>query len=92
MEDIIGREIAGDLHIGRSRNDIDITLYCMALSERVLQLMEWICNFEVLLQSSRENNDTVMPDYTYNQRAQPTILNYFSSPFNGIVINTYKAV
>ena len=75
----IGEEIAGKLHIARSRNDIDITLYRMTLREEILELVE------ELDESARNPHfiwlgrtfRTVMPAHTHTQPAQPTTLAHY---------------
>ncbi len=74
----IGEEIAGKLHIARSRNDIDITLYRMTLREEILQLIEELMNLRATLISlARTHIRTVMPAHTHTQPAQPTTLAHY---------------
>lgn len=67
--------VGGKLHTARSRNDqiaLDMRLYlrdeieCIIGSVRSLQ--------DVILRTSEENIDTIMPGYTHLQRAQPVLL------------------
>jgi argininosuccinate lyase len=78
LENLIGKDTAGRLHIARSRNDIDICEFRMVLREKILEVMEALNIFRhVLLSMARENIDTVMPAYTHTQPAQPTTLAHY---------------
>lgn len=78
LEEFIGEDLAGDLHIGRSRNDIDSTLFRMALRDRTYQLMEGICDLiEVTLHGASQYKDQVILGYTHTQQAQPTTLGHY---------------
>ena len=74
----IGEEIAGKLHIARSRNDIDITLYRMTLRDEILELIEELMNLRATLISLATTHlRTVMPAHTHTQPAQPTTLAHY---------------
>lgn len=78
LENLIGKDTAGRLHIARSRNDIDICEFRMVLREKILEVMETLIHFrQVLLTMAKENIDTVMPAYTHTQPAQPTTLAHY---------------
>ncbi len=78
LENLIGKDTAGRLHIARSRNDIDICEFRMVLREKVLQVMQVLNVFrQVLLSIAKENINTVMPAYTHTQPAQPTTLAHY---------------
>jgi argininosuccinate lyase len=75
LRDIVGVDVAGRLHTGRSRNDqvaTDLALYLREVSaaaERgVLELRG------ILIERAAEHLDTVLPGYTHLQRAQPVRL------------------
>ncbi|MET3696857.1 argininosuccinate lyase [Bacillus oleivorans] len=74
-------DIAGNLHIARSRNDMGIALYRMTLRKKILGLMESsLLLREALIEMTREHIDTVMIGYTHTQQAQPTTLaHYFNA-------------
>lgn len=75
---LIGKDIAGRLHTGRSRNDIDHTLFKLALRERLdalgLQLLELIAT---LIRRSREEAATLILAYTHGQPAQPSTYGHY---------------
>lgn len=75
LRTLVGPEVAGKLHTGRSRNDqvaTDLALFlrdaCVA-TRRGLQTLR-----AVLLERAREHVDTILPGYTHLQRAQPVRL------------------
>jgi len=71
-------EIAGNLHIARSRNDMGIAIYRMNLRERLLDCMEAALFLrESLVELTEEHIETVMIGYTHTQQAQPTTLGHY---------------
>ncbi len=75
LREIVGVDVAGRLHTGRSRNDqvaTDLALYLRDVSEAaergILELRG------VLIERAAEHLDTVLPGYTHLQRAQPVRL------------------
>lgn len=76
----IGEEIAGKLHIARSRNDIDVTMYRMRLREETLKLTSDLMTLRAeLIKLAQANLKTVMPAHTHTQPAQPTTLAHYLS-------------
>ncbi len=76
--DLIGEEIAGKLHIARSRNDIDVTLYRMKLRGEILALLDDYGALRVALMTlAKKHLTTVMPAHTHTQPAQPTTLAHY---------------
>ncbi len=75
---IAGEDVAGRIHTARSRNDLDLTMYRMALRERLLNVLAaGLALREVLLELAGEFRAAPMPAYTHNQPAQPTTLGHF---------------
>jgi argininosuccinate lyase len=73
-----GEPIAGKLHMARSRNDIDVTLYRMVLREALLGIVEAEGGLtRVLLDLASRHLDTILPAYTHTQPAQPTTLAHY---------------
>lgn len=90
LENLAGKDIAGRLHIARSRNDIDITEFRMVLREKVLQVMEALNIFrQVLLSLAEENLDTVMPAYTHTQPAQPSTLAHYILAYQDSLVRDF---
>lgn len=82
----LGVEKAGQLNLGKSRNDQVATAIRMELKERVTKLLSKIVDFESsLLSLSKRYLDSVFPSYTHMQRAQPIALSYhFLSYFDSL--------
>lgn len=71
-------EVAGNLHLARSRNDMGITLYRMVLKDKLLVTLASALSLkEHLLLFAAEHVDTVMIGYTHTQQAQPTTLAHY---------------
>ncbi|CEG28498.1 argininosuccinate lyase [Bacillus sp. B-jedd] len=74
----IGEELAGKIHIGRSRNDMGIAMYRLVLREHLLNLLGSAYRLsEALLEQAERNTDTYMTGYTHTQPAQPTTLGHY---------------
>ena len=74
----IGAEVAGKLHTGRSRNDIDHTLFKLALKQRLAEyrgaLLELIAT---LLDTAERHAATIVVAYTHGQPAQPSTFGHY---------------
>lgn len=71
-------DIAGNLHIARSRNDMCITMFRLALREKLqIALSSILFLKEQLLQFAKIHVDTLMIGYTHTQQAQPTTLAHY---------------
>jgi argininosuccinate lyase len=72
---IVGDEIGGKIHTGKSRNDQVATSIRIALRASVLRIMDSIIRVrETLLLRCNESVNVIMPGYTHLQRAQPVTL------------------
>src|SRR5688572_7738851 len=70
-----GRAIAGRLHTGRSRNDIDMTMYRMRLREDVLGIADaTVALRRTLIATASAHIHTIFAAHTHTQPAQPTSL------------------
>jgi argininosuccinate lyase len=68
---------AGWLRLGRPRRETGRVAFRIALRGRVLSSLEaTVVLGEALLARAKEHRETVMPDYTYLQPAQPTTFGY----------------
>ncbi len=77
---LAGTDAAGNLHIARSRNDIDAALIRMVLRRETLELIEVITQLGTVLQTRASKGLTwLMPGYTHHQPAQPTTLGHYLS-------------
>jgi argininosuccinate lyase len=78
LERRLGVETAGKLHTGRSRNDIDHTVFKMALKERLAVLLaELLAAVAALLDTADANRATLVVAYTHGQPAQPTTYGHY---------------
>ncbi|MHA1143942.1 MAG: argininosuccinate lyase [Candidatus Helarchaeota archaeon] len=78
VTDQIGREIAGMIHLARSRNDqvlVDLRLY---LREELIQLIDIVIETcATFLHKAEETLNIVMPGYTHLQHAQPITFGFW---------------
>ena len=74
----VGPDLAGRLHTGRSRNDIDQTIFKMALRERLLALLVRLETLiAALLRRGEQEKATLVVAYTHGQPAQPTTFGHY---------------
>jgi argininosuccinate lyase len=74
----IGGTAVGNLHIARSRNDLGVALYRLALRDRLLELNDSATNFQRTLAAfAAEHTETYMIAHTHGQQAQPTTLGHY---------------
>lgn len=72
LGEIIGKDIAGKLHTGRSRNDQVATDMRLWLREELKKLESYLKDFlRVIAAQAEKEIDYIMPGYTHLQRAQP---------------------
>jgi len=81
-----GREVGGNLHIAKSRNDQVSTAIRMALREELINLLTLIMNLQdTIIALSKEHVQTLIPGYTHLQPAQPiTFAHYLLSFFDAL--------
>lgn len=71
-------DIAGNLHIARSRNDMGIAIYRMTIRKKLLGLMKALFELQESLHVfANEHVETIMIGYTHTQQAQPTTLAHY---------------
>lgn len=74
----LGPDVAGALHTARSRNDMDHTVFKMALRERADALTgQAIALAGAMIETARRERDTLVVAYTHGQPAQPTTLGHY---------------
>lgn len=72
LGEIIGKDIAGKLHTGRSRNDQVATDMRLWLRDQLDNLESYLVAFlKVIAARAEKDIEHVMPGYTHLQRAQP---------------------
>jgi argininosuccinate lyase len=81
LEQRIG-SAAGWLNAGRTRREAGRIAFRIGLRSRVLELSEAVTRFAAALtQLGARERDTLMPDYTYLQAAQPTTAGHWALSF-----------
>jgi argininosuccinate lyase len=71
--DMVGEDVGGRMHSGRSRNDEVATCIRLALREELTNLLEEILSLRnTLLIHAEKHINTLMPGFTHLQHAQPT--------------------
>jgi argininosuccinate lyase len=74
----LGADLAGRLHTGRSRNDIDHTIFKMSLRARLLALLARLETLvATLLARATAEAATLVVAYTHGQPAQPTTFGHY---------------
>ncbi|CAG8394362.1 unnamed protein product [Penicillium salamii] len=72
LGEVIGIEIAGKLHTGRSRNEQSAADHRMWLREALESAAVWLKDLiQVIISRAEREIDYIMPGYTHLQRAQP---------------------
>ncbi len=78
VEEAIGRDVAGQLHTARSRNDIDMTMYRMHQRSGLLALQEAALGLrEGLVALADRHRDTLIVLHTHTQPAQPSTVAHY---------------
>jgi argininosuccinate lyase len=72
LGEVIGTEVAGKLHTGRSRNDQISTDMRMWLRDELILIDEYLVDLlKAIAQRAEQDIAYIMPSYTHLQRAQP---------------------
>lgn len=75
---LIGDELAGKVHLARSRNDMGEGMYRYVLREKLLILIEDVDRLsEALIGQAEDHIDSIMPAHTHTQPAQPTTFGHY---------------
>jgi argininosuccinate lyase len=84
-------DLAGNLHIARSRNDMGISLYRMTIRQKIIELMASVTQLrESLIELTKEHAETIMIGYTHTQQAQPTTLAHYFNAMTDILTRDMK--
>lgn len=71
-------DLGGALHTARSRNDMDHTLFKMALRTRAEHMLTQLNGLtEALIAKAHAESDTLIVAYTHGQPAQPTTFGHY---------------
>ncbi|HUE76137.1 MAG TPA: argininosuccinate lyase [Chloroflexota bacterium] len=83
---IVGPDVGGRMHTGRSRNDLGVTQARLVLRNDLLDLLDRLLALQrVLLDLSAAHVETVMPGLTHSQHAQVITLGYYLAAFSDVV-------
>jgi argininosuccinate lyase len=75
----VGEDVAGRLHIGRSRNDLQATYQRMAVRERLLNLWQDVLAVrDACIELAFAHAATILPGYTHLQVAQPITVGHWA--------------
>eukprot|EP01062_Namystynia_karyoxenos_P074338 TRINITY_DN71229_c0_g1_i1.p1 TRINITY_DN71229_c0_g1~~TRINITY_DN71229_c0_g1_i1.p1 ORF type:complete len:501 (+),score=150.59 TRINITY_DN71229_c0_g1_i1:59-1504(+) len=72
LGEIVGKEVSGKLHTGRSRNDqvaVDMRMWLRDEIDRISELLKGL--IEATAARAEREVDLILPGYTHLQRAQP---------------------
>ncbi|WP_109316063.1 argininosuccinate lyase [Pseudovibrio ascidiaceicola] len=76
----LGPDIAGMLHTARSRNDMDHTVFKLALAKRCDALTQQALHLcDVLIKKAEIEKETLIVAYTHGQPAQPSTFGHYLS-------------
>lgn len=76
----VGVRVAGQLHTGRSRNDLTAAIDRMHVRDQVNDLCAAVIELRsAMLELARQHTETVMPGYTHLKPAQPITFGYYLS-------------
>ncbi|MEP3279644.1 MAG: argininosuccinate lyase [Stappiaceae bacterium] len=74
----IGSDVAGSLHTARSRNDMDHTVFKLALKSRTDRMIDQAQALaDVLIEKATAQRDILIVAYTHGQPAQPTTFGHY---------------
>ena len=74
----LGVEVAGKLHTGRSRNDINATSFKLVLRDKVLDFLALLLDLaETLAAKVEQEKEAIFLAYTHGQPAQPITFGHF---------------
>ncbi|MBR7795897.1 argininosuccinate lyase [Agaribacter marinus] len=76
--EIIGEELAGKMHIAKSRNDMGEAMYRIVIRDYINQSIEAAKKLaEALLYQAELHVNSIMPAHTHTQPAQPTTFGHY---------------
>ncbi|MBS2554246.1 argininosuccinate lyase [Catenulispora sp. NL8] len=90
LSELLGEEVGGVLHTGRSRNDLGATTVRLRAREHCLQLLDAVDALaETLLDRAVKYQDVVMPAYTHGQPAVPITFGHYLVGVAASVVRGY---
>jgi len=83
----VGADLAGRLHTGRSRNDIEATIFRMQLKARLSAAIAMTSDLAgTVLRLARREAATLILAYTHGQPAQPTTYGHYLAAFAEVLL------
>ncbi len=83
----VGAELAGRLHTGRSRNDLEATIFRLKLKARMADAMALTAALAgTVLRIARREAATPILAYTHGQPAQPTTYGHYLAAFAEVLL------
>lgn len=78
LGDLIGEDLAGKVHMARSRNDMGEAMYRIVIRQHILTLLTFLDDLsEALLEKAEKYVHAIMPAHTHTQPAQPTTFGHY---------------
>ncbi|WP_257352116.1 argininosuccinate lyase [Pseudalkalibacillus decolorationis] len=75
---VIGDELAGKMHIAKSRNDMGETMYRIVIRDYLRGVMDEVKQLgKALINQAEDHIETIMPAHTHTQPAQPTTFGHY---------------
>lgn len=91
LGEIIGKNISGKVHTGRSRNDQVATDMRLYVRDELKKLAKYLKSFiETMIKRAEKEIDFLMPGYTHLQRAQPIRWSHWISMYATYFTEDYK--
>jgi argininosuccinate lyase len=88
---VLGPDTGGRMHTGRSRNDLNVTSWRLALRERMIALLGALSGLRLtVLDLAERHSRTTMPGYTHTQHAQPITLGYYLLAFADVLARDHR--
>lgn len=89
----VGPDVAGALHTARSRNDMDHTVFKMALRARTDALLEELTTLAAaLIDTATRERDTLIVAYTHGQPAQPSTFGHYLAAMVEVLLRDIERV
>jgi argininosuccinate lyase len=87
LKERLDADTAGRLHTGRSRNDIDHTIFKIVLKQRIDTLLcQMRALLDALIAKADAESGTIVVAYTHGQPAQPTTFGHYLSAYIEVLI------
>ena len=78
LTSVLGKEVGGSIHLGRSSGDLLTVSYRMAMRTRLLEMCELFNVMrKAIIKLADDNLETIIPSYTHMQHAQPQTLAHY---------------